>query len=72
MNAICILSAVPLEPQSDFTTFIRIPNAFKTKGALIIKQGEPSNRRRDSKMRVLAQTTTFLPHLWHANAINED
>ena len=29
-------------------------------------------RGRDSKMRVLVQATTFLPHLWCTNAVDEN
>ena len=32
----------------------------------------PLCERRDSKMRVLVQTTTFLPLLWRANAVDEN
>ena len=32
----------------------------------------PYQKTRDSKMRVLAQTTTFLPLLWYANAVDEN
>ena len=31
-----------------------------------------NKQTRDSKMRVLAQTTTFLPLLWYTNAVDEN
>ena len=43
-----------------------------TKITISLNKLDNSDNLRDSKMWVLAQTTTFLPLLWHTNAVDEN